>query len=86
MVQKEFHILNTSGLHTRPGNDFVKTAKQFACNITLTKGDNTVDGKSLLKIMKANVVQGDIVSLSCSGEDEEAALRSLGNYLTSLKE
>ena len=86
MVQKEFHITNASGLHTRPGNDFVKTAKQFSCDIILTKGEKTVDGKSLLKIMKANVVQGDIISISCSGPDETEALSVLGNYLASLKE
>ena len=86
MVQKEFHITNTSGLHTRPGNDFVKTAKQFSSEITLTKGEKTVDAKSLLKVMKANIVQGDTVSISCSGPDEEEALRALGEYLASLKE
>ena len=86
MVQKEFHITNASGLHTRPGNDFVKTAKQFSCDITLTKGEKTVDGKSLLKIMKVNVVKGDIISISCSGPDEAQALSVLENYLASLKE
>ena len=86
MVQKEFSITNASGLHTRPGNDFVKTAKQFVCDITLTKGENTVDAKSLLKIMKANIVQGDTVSISCSGEDEALAIAALETYLAALKE
>jgi phosphotransferase system HPr (HPr) family protein len=86
MVEKEFRITNPSGLHTRPGNDFVKTAKQFSCAITLTKGNKTVDGKSLLKLMKANVVQGDVLTISCSGEDESDALAALENYLLSLTE
>ena len=86
MVQKEFHITNPSGLHTRPGNDFVKTAKQFSCDITLTKGEKAVDGKSLLKIMKANVVEGDTISINCSGADEDEALRVLADYLASLNE
>lgn len=84
MVQKEFHITNSSGLHTRPGNDFVKTAKQFSCDITLTKGENTVNAKSLLKIMKANVTRGDRISIACAGTDEAEALAALGNYLVSL--
>jgi phosphotransferase system HPr (HPr) family protein len=86
MVQKEFHITNASGLHTRPGNDFVKTAKQFSCEVSLARGEKTVDGKSLLKIMKANISQGDTVSIRCSGPDEEKALTALGDYLASLKE
>ena len=86
MVQKEFHITNPTGLHTRPGNDFVKAAKQFGCDITLTKGDKNVDAKSLLKIMKIDIVQGDTVTVSCSGPDEAEALAALGSYLESLKE
>jgi len=86
LTQREFHITNPTGLHTRPGNDFVKTAKQFGCDITLTKGEKTVDAKSLLKIMKANIVQGDTIRISCDGPDEEKALEALGHYLESLKE
>jgi len=84
MVQKEFSITNAGGLHTRPGNDFVKTAKQFSCHITLTKGGKTVDAKSLLKIMKANVVYGDVVTIGCSGQDEAEALAALDRYLGSI--
>lgn len=86
MVQKEFHITNPTGLHTRPGNDFVKAAKQFCCEIRLTKGEKTIDAKSLLKIMKQDIVKGDTVSISCSGSDEAEALAALGAYLESLKE
>lgn len=86
MAQKEFRITNASGLHTRPGNDFVKTAKQFTSEITLTKGEKTVDAKSLLKVMKANIVQGDTISICCTGPDEDEALRVLEEYLASLKE
>ena len=86
MTKKEFHITNPTGLHTRPGNDFVKTAKQFSCEITLTKGEKTVDAKSLLKIMKTDIVRGDTVTISCSGPGEDEALAALGSYLESLKE
>ena len=86
MIKKEYRITNPAGLHTRPGNDFVKTAKMFSCEITLTKGGITADAKSLLKIMKANIVQGDIISICCSGQDENEALDKLGNYLLSLEE
>ena len=86
MVTNKFHITNATGLHTRPGNDFVKTAKQFSSEIKLTKGEKTVDAKSLLKVMKANIVQGDTISIECSGTDEEEALAAIGEYLASLKE
>ena len=86
MIQQEFRLTNPSGLHTRPGNDFVKTAKQYSCDITLTKGDKSADGKSLLKLMKLDIVQGDTINICCSGSDEAEALSVLGGYITSLKE
>jgi phosphotransferase system HPr (HPr) family protein len=86
MIQKEFRITNPTGLHTRPGNDFIKAAKQYSCDISITKGEKTIDGKSLLKLMKLNVINGDTISIGCSGHDEEEALAALGDYLSSLKE
>jgi phosphotransferase system HPr (HPr) family protein len=85
MIFREFLITNASGLHTRPGNDFVKLAKQFSCSIAVSKDGKRVDGKSLLKLMKINVIQGDTISISCDGPDEEKALESLGAYLASLE-
>jgi phosphotransferase system HPr (HPr) family protein len=86
MVSGEFVITNVSGLHTRPGNDFVKMAKQFCCSVSVSKDGRSADGKSLLKLMKINVIQGDTVSISCDGPDEAAALEGLGAYLASLEE
>ena len=86
MVQKTIQITNPTGLHTRPGSDFVKTAKEFTCTITLTKGEKTVDAKSLLKIMKSDIVQNDTITLTCTGGDETEALETLVTYLESLHE
>jgi len=86
LVQKEFRITNSSGLHTRPGNDFVKTAKKFSCGITLAKNGKTVDAKSLLKIMKANIVSGDTVLISCTGSDEQQAMENIEILMASLSE
>ncbi|MDR0760588.1 MAG: HPr family phosphocarrier protein [Treponema sp.] len=86
MIVKEFEIKNETGLHTRPGNEFVKTAKSFSCSISVTKGEKTVDAKSLLKLMKANVVKGDRIILHCEGADEEAAMDALSSCLENLKE
>ena len=84
LVYREFRITNPGGLHTRPGNDFVKTAKQFISDITLSKGDRKADAKSLLKLMKADVVQGDIVTVSCNGPDETEAMSAIDKFLSTV--
>jgi phosphotransferase system HPr (HPr) family protein len=86
MIRKEFEIRNETGLHTRPGNEFVKIAKNFASMVTVTKNEKVVDAKSLLKLMKANVVKGDLIILTCDGTDEQAAMEALCSCLESLKE
>ena len=86
MVQNVFEIKNESGLHTRPGNKFVKTAKGFDCNITIKKAEKLVNGKSLLKLMKANIIKGDHITLSCDGSDEVTALKELIECLESLED
>jgi phosphotransferase system HPr (HPr) family protein len=86
MVSSDFVIQNETGLHTRPGNEFVKIAKSFASTVTVAKGEKNVDAKSLLKLMKANVVKGDRITVTCDGEDERAALEALLFCLGNLKE
>jgi phosphotransferase system HPr (HPr) family protein len=61
-------------------------AKQFSCAIAIVKQEKRIDGKSLLKLMKLNVVQGDAIALECDGSDEAEALEALGTYLKSLTE
>ncbi len=39
MINKEVEIVNETGLHTRPGNQFVKLAKQFDCAVNIRKGE-----------------------------------------------
>ena len=46
---KDVVITAPSGLHTRPAAEFVKAAKQFASDITVTSGGKSASAKSLYK-------------------------------------
>ena len=86
MVSREIEIVNETGLHTRPGNQFVKEAKKFACNILVKKGKKESSAKSLLKIMKIGISKGDTIQISCDGADEDQALEHLCTFVANLKE
>ncbi|MFV0432224.1 MAG: HPr family phosphocarrier protein [Alphaproteobacteria bacterium] len=77
-------ITNKSGLHTRPGKDFVQLAKTFESKIIVIKDDIEYNGKSLLKIMKAAICKGDKVEIKADGDDAETALKALQNYIETL--
>ena len=86
MVSRVVEIVNETGLHTRPGNQFVKEAKKYESDITVKKGDKEFSAKSLLKIMKIGISMGDQIEISCNGADEEAALESLCTFISNLTE
>lgn len=86
MVAATLIIQNETGLHTRPGTQFVKLAKTFESNITMKKGERAFNAKSLLSLMKIGVSQGDSIELICDGADEAVALDSLQNFIKTIKE
>jgi phosphocarrier protein HPr len=86
MVSRVVEIVNATGLHCRPGNQFVKEAKQFKCDVNAKKGDVLFNAKNLLKLMKIGVSKGDKIELICEGEDEAAALEHLCSFIANLTE
>jgi phosphocarrier protein len=72
------------GLHARPAATFVKAAKEFESNITitnLTRDNDPADAKSLVQIFKAAVAQGHEVRIAAQGPDEREAVDTLVNLI-----
>ncbi len=84
MQQATVTIINDSGLHTRPGKDFVQLAKTFESQITLAKDNIDYNGKSLLKIMKAGICKNDEITIKAEGSDELEAIKALTSYIENL--
>ncbi len=84
MESVNVEIINQSGLHTRPGKDFIQLAKTFESKVTVIKDGIEYNGKSLLKIMKAGICKGDQVTITASGEDEKDAINALKSYIETL--
>ena len=76
MVSVELQLQNPSGLHLRPAGILCKAATKFQSHITITTADGT-DAKSVLSVLSACVKSGDRITLSCDGNDENAALKEL---------
>ncbi|MDR0402855.1 MAG: HPr family phosphocarrier protein [Treponema sp.] len=89
MYSKKTEIINKSGIHARPGSAFVREAKKFVSNITITKldaEDNPVkscSAKSLVLVMAMMLSKGTHIELSASGEDEQAAVDTLAALVDS---
>lgn len=84
MYQKEVTITAPKGLHTRPAALFVKEAKAFSSEITVTSDGKQVSAKSLFKLQTLGLVQGTVITITAIGDDEIQAVDHLVKFLPTL--
>ena len=83
IVKKKIKIRNPQGLHARPASLFVKIANRFESEVTVRKGKEAVNGKSIMGLMTLAANQGSVLELEASGLDAEQAMAQLEQFLLS---
>lgn len=81
VVERSVIIKNKQGLHARPAALFVQIANKFNCDITISKGKNKVNGKSIMGIMMLEAGSGSKVNILAKGDDAEEAVMELEKLL-----
>ena len=76
----EYTIKDELGIHARPAGLLVKEAKKFASECTITKDGKTKKLTQLMMLMSLGVKQGDVVTVTAEGADEEAAAAALKEF------
>ncbi|HEV3416319.1 MAG TPA: HPr family phosphocarrier protein [Pirellulales bacterium] len=76
-------VANSQGLHARPANLIMKLASQYQSRIELVKGNERVDGKSILEILTLGAEPGTSLVIEAAGPDAEAALDALAELFAS---
>ena len=76
-----FYTIKTPILHTRHAGLLVRETKRFQSDITLTKGDQSVNAKGILAVIGLGVREGDLIKITIEGPDEAVAEPQLRNYL-----
>jgi phosphotransferase system HPr (HPr) family protein len=74
-------VVNPLGLHMRAADRFCRTAKQYACAVTVWNGDTRADGKSLLDLILLVALPGAELVLEVDGSDAPDALERLADIL-----
>ncbi|HEX7831539.1 MAG TPA: HPr family phosphocarrier protein [Thermoanaerobaculia bacterium] len=74
MIERNIEIKNKLGLHARAAAKLVHTAARFKSDIKIRKGDEEVDGKSILGILLLAAGRGSTVLVKANGVDERDAL------------
>lgn len=76
-IIQDVTIQNRLGLHARPAMSFVDVANQYKCQIQVSKGEQTVDGKSIMQMMMLAATQGTLLKVKATGGDAQAAVEAL---------
>ncbi|HEY0778672.1 MAG TPA: HPr family phosphocarrier protein [Gemmatirosa sp.] len=76
-VERPVQIQNKHGLHARPAAEMVKAASRFQSDVTITRDDMEVNGKSIMGVMMLAAECGATIVLKASGPDADAAVAAL---------
>lgn len=68
-------VLNRQGLHARPAHMLVEAASRYACEVEVIKGNEAVDGKSILSVLTLGAECGTELTIRASGPDADEAVR-----------
>jgi len=77
VCEAEVEIKNADGLHMRPAMRFVDVANQFECDITVSNGENNVDGKSIMQMSMLAATFGTKLKIRAEGADAQQAIDAL---------
>ncbi|HUP50717.1 MAG TPA: HPr family phosphocarrier protein [Thermoanaerobaculia bacterium] len=83
MISREIEIKNKLGLHARAAAKLVHTAARFKSDVKIRKGDEEVDGKSILGILLLAAGRGAVVTVKADGDDERDALDAVETLIDS---
>jgi phosphocarrier protein len=74
---EQLEIVNKLGLHARAAAKFVKTAEKFSAELTVSKGDMEVSGRSIMGLMMLAAAKGCHIEVKAEGEEAEAAMSAI---------
>ena len=74
-------IVNQRGLHARASAKFVKLAEAFDADVSVSKGNETVGGTSIMGLMMLAASKGCSVEVSATGAQATEVLDALEKLL-----
>ena len=83
MTSRTVTVANRLGLHARAAARFVHLASRFQSQVRVTRGSQTMDGKSIMGILLLAAAVGTPLTVSADGQDEQAAVDALCGFIES---
>ncbi|MBB6446964.1 HPr family phosphocarrier protein [Bacillus benzoevorans] len=82
MVEKQYRVIDDTGLHARHAALIAKAAAAFQSDIRIQYQDNQANLKSIMGVLSLGLPNGADFKISVSGTDEQEALQEMDNIIT----
>lgn len=80
MKSFDYTIKDELGIHARPAGILAKEAKKYDSIITISKDNKVAQATKLLAIMSLAIKQGNTITVSIEGDDEEVAFEQIKKF------
>lgn len=80
-VEKTVILINPQGFHARPAHMFMKLASQYRATVEILKGNEKINGKSILDLLTLGAGNGTTLCLRAVGDDAEDAVTALAQLI-----
>lgn len=81
-ITRVLDIVNTRGLHARASAKFAQTVEKFDAEVTVTKGNETVGGNSIMGLMMLSASNGTSILVEARGNEAEQVMEALTSLVT----
>ncbi|HYG66365.1 MAG TPA: glucose PTS transporter subunit IIA, partial [Anaeromyxobacteraceae bacterium] len=83
VVSDAIEIVNPAGLHARPAAVLAAEAKRYAAQVTLVRGTDEVNVRSIIGVLGLSTKRGELVRIKAVGRDARAAATDLAALVAS---
>lgn len=80
-MEKEYVVIDETGIHARPATMLVSEASKYQSNIEIEFNGRKANLKSIMGVMALGVTQGSEFKVIADGEDAEKAVTALDKVI-----
>ncbi|WP_026524626.1 HPr family phosphocarrier protein [Butyrivibrio sp. MB2005] len=74
-------VKDPEGVHALTAGGLIKIANEYSCGITAKGNGGSVDLKDLFAVMTLGIKCGEVITITCDGDDEAQAEAALQRYM-----
>ena len=79
-IEKDLTVINKKGLHARPAAIFVGLAEKYDVTVTVAKGSEVINGKSIMGLLMLGAVEGTVLKITVEGNQTQEAIAEFEKF------